>query len=39
VFSTDYDLRFAGNQLILEAQDNVGFMPPPRIRIVGDAQP
>jgi hypothetical protein len=38
-FSTDYDLRFAGDQLILEAQDNVGFTAPPRTRIVGTAQP
>jgi CubicO group peptidase (beta-lactamase class C family) len=38
-FSTDYDLRFAGDQLILEALDNVGFSPPSRIRIVGTAQP
>jgi CubicO group peptidase (beta-lactamase class C family) len=38
-FSTDYDLRFAGDQLILEAQDNVGFTAPPRTRIAGTAQP
>jgi CubicO group peptidase (beta-lactamase class C family) len=38
-FSTDYDLRFAGDQLILEALDNVGLIPPQRIRIVGAAQP
>jgi hypothetical protein len=39
-YSTDYDLRFAGDQLILEAIDNVGLTAPPtRIRLVGTAQP
>jgi CubicO group peptidase (beta-lactamase class C family) len=38
-YSTDYDLRFAGNQLILEALNNVGPSAPARIRIVGTAQP
>ncbi len=38
-FSTDYDVRFAGDQVILEALDNVGFMPAQRIRLVGTAQP
>jgi CubicO group peptidase (beta-lactamase class C family) len=38
-FSTDYDLRFAGDQLILEALDKVGLVPPQRIRLVGVAKP
>jgi hypothetical protein len=38
-FSTDYDLRFAGDQLIFEALDNVGSTPPERIRLIGTAQP
>jgi len=37
-FSTDYDLRFAGETLILEAKDNVGNAAPERIRLVGTAQ-
>ena len=38
-FSTDYDLRFAGEQVILEALDNVGLVQPTRTRLVGTAQP
>jgi hypothetical protein len=38
-FSTDYDVRFTGGGVILESVDNVGFAPPPRIRLVGTAQP
>jgi CubicO group peptidase (beta-lactamase class C family) len=38
-YSTDYDLRFTGAGVILESLDNVGFMPPTRIRLVGTAQP
>jgi len=38
-FSTDYDLRFAGDQVILEALDNVGDPAPVRIRLIGTAQP
>jgi Beta-lactamase len=38
-FSTDYDLRFAGDQVILEALDNVGLTAPQRIRLVGTARP
>jgi hypothetical protein len=38
-FSTDYDLRFAGDHLILEALDNVDLSPPQRIRLVGTAPP
>jgi hypothetical protein len=38
-FSTDYDLRFAGDRVILEALDNVGLTAPQRIRLVGTAQP
>jgi CubicO group peptidase (beta-lactamase class C family) len=41
-FSTDYDLRFAGDQVILEALDNVPFVsdsPAVRIRLTGKAQP
>jgi hypothetical protein len=38
-FSTDYDVRFTGDGVIVEAVDNIGFAPPPRIRIVGTEQP
>ncbi len=38
-YSTDYDLRFTGAGVILESLDNVGFMPPSRVRLVGTAQP
>jgi CubicO group peptidase (beta-lactamase class C family) len=38
-FSTDYDVRFAGDHVILEALDNVGLIQPQRIRLVGTAQP
>jgi CubicO group peptidase (beta-lactamase class C family) len=38
-FSTDYDVRFAGDQVILEALDNVGLMSPQRIRLVGTLRP
>lgn len=38
-FSTTYDLRFAGDQLILEAEDNVGLEGTPRTRLVGTLQP
>jgi len=38
-FSTDYDLRFAGDKVILEALDNVDLVPPTRTRLVGTAQP
>jgi CubicO group peptidase (beta-lactamase class C family) len=38
-FSTDYDMRFAGDQVILEALDNVALTPTQRIRLVGTAQP
>jgi CubicO group peptidase (beta-lactamase class C family) len=38
-FSTDYDVRFTGDGVILEAEDNIGFAPPPRIRIVGTEPP
>jgi CubicO group peptidase (beta-lactamase class C family) len=38
-FSTDYDLRFAGDHVILEALDNVGNMAPSRVRLTGTAQP
>jgi CubicO group peptidase (beta-lactamase class C family) len=39
-FSTAYDLRFAGNELILEALDNASLTATPsRIRLVGTGQP
>jgi hypothetical protein len=38
-FSTAYDVRFAGNQVFLEAMDHVGLVSPERIRLVGSAQP
>jgi hypothetical protein len=38
-YSTDYDLRFTGGGVILEAVDNVGFAPPPRVRLVGTEKP
>jgi CubicO group peptidase (beta-lactamase class C family) len=38
-YSTQYDLRFAGDEVILEALDNVGDVPPARIRVVGKARP
>jgi CubicO group peptidase (beta-lactamase class C family) len=38
-FSTAYDLRFAGDTVILEALDNVGSVAPARIRLTGTAQP
>ncbi len=36
---TTYDLRFAGDTLVLEAEDNVGLEGTPRTRLVGTAQP
>jgi CubicO group peptidase (beta-lactamase class C family) len=38
-FTTSYDLRFAGDQVILESEDNVGLEGTPRNRIVGRLQP
>jgi hypothetical protein len=39
-FSTAYDLRFADNELILEALDNASLTATPsRIRLVGTGQP
>jgi CubicO group peptidase (beta-lactamase class C family) len=39
-FSTAYDFRFAGNELILEALDNASLTATPsRIRLVGTLQP
>ena len=39
-FSTAYDLRFAGDQLIFETLDNLNLnTPPSRIRLVGTAEP
>jgi CubicO group peptidase (beta-lactamase class C family) len=38
-FSTDYDLRFSDDQVILEGLDNVGQGPLTRFRLVGTAQP
>jgi CubicO group peptidase (beta-lactamase class C family) len=38
-FVTTYDLRFSGDQVILEAEDNVGLEGTPRVRLVGVAQP
>jgi len=38
-FVTTYDLRFSGDQLILESEDNVGLEGTPRTRIVGVAKP
>jgi CubicO group peptidase (beta-lactamase class C family) len=39
-FSTSYDFRFAGNELIVEALDNVSLTSTPsRARLVGTAQP
>jgi len=38
-FSTAYDLRFAGDGLILESLDNVSLAGPSRARLVGTAQP
>ena len=37
-FVTTYDMRFAGDQLILESEDNVGLEGTPRTRIVGVAR-
>ena len=38
-FVTTYDLRFAGDQLILEAEDNVSLEGTARVRLVGTARP
>jgi CubicO group peptidase (beta-lactamase class C family) len=38
-FTTAYDVRFAGDQVVLEAMDNVGLTPPERIRLTGTAGP
>lgn len=38
-FSTEYDFRFSGDQVILEALDHVGLSSPQRIRLIGVAQP
>jgi hypothetical protein len=38
-FSTDYDARFTGDGVILEAMDNVGLVAPVRVRLSGTAQP
>jgi CubicO group peptidase (beta-lactamase class C family) len=38
-YVTTYDLRFAGDQLILESEDNVGLEGTPRTRMVGVIQP
>ncbi len=38
-FMTTYDLRFSGETLILEAEDNVDLDTVRRIRLVGTAQP
>jgi CubicO group peptidase (beta-lactamase class C family) len=38
-FSTDYDVRFTGDGVLLEALDNVGLTPPVRTRISGTVQP
>jgi CubicO group peptidase (beta-lactamase class C family) len=38
-FATTYDLRFSGDQLILETEDNVGLEGTPRIRLIGQARP
>jgi CubicO group peptidase (beta-lactamase class C family) len=38
-FSTEYDVRYTGDGVILESVDNVGFVSPlPRTRLVGTAQ-
>jgi CubicO group peptidase (beta-lactamase class C family) len=36
---TTYDLRFSGDTLVLEMEDNVGLEGTPRTRLVGTAQP
>jgi len=38
-FSTTYDMRFAGDELILESENNVGFESAGRARLVAKAQP
>jgi CubicO group peptidase (beta-lactamase class C family) len=38
-FSTDYDVRFTGDGVVLEAMDNVGLVAPVRVRLSGSAQP
>jgi hypothetical protein len=38
-FLTTYDLRFAGDELIVESEDNVSLDPVRRVRLVGRAQP
>jgi len=38
-FSTDYDARFTGDGVVLEAMDNVGLTPPVRVRLSGTARP
>jgi CubicO group peptidase (beta-lactamase class C family) len=38
-YSSTYDMRFAGDELILETEANVGFDSAGRVRIVGKAQP
>ncbi|HXQ80820.1 MAG TPA: serine hydrolase [Opitutaceae bacterium] len=38
-FSSTYDMRFSGDEAILETEDNVGLEPIARVRLVGRAQP
>jgi hypothetical protein len=38
-FLTTYDLRFSGDELILETEENVSLGPVGRVRLVGQAQP
>jgi CubicO group peptidase (beta-lactamase class C family) len=38
-FSTDYDARFTGDGVVLEAMDNVGLTQPVRVRLMGTARP
>jgi CubicO group peptidase (beta-lactamase class C family) len=38
-FSSTYDMRFAGDELIIETLNNVGLDSPSRVRLVGKAQP
>jgi CubicO group peptidase (beta-lactamase class C family) len=38
-FTTTFDIRFSGDEAILEAESNVGFDSVGRVRLVGKAQP
>jgi CubicO group peptidase (beta-lactamase class C family) len=38
-YSTTVDLRFSGDQVVLESMDNVGLSSPEHIRLAGTAQP